>query len=1190
MKKLSYYLFTFLILSKLLNAQSAWDSFNLPSSQNYTITDIKFIDGNTGFVIAVQPSAPGYAMFYKTTNKGYNWCIIAPALYSTEITNANLDFADANTGIISRLGEFNITQNGGANFIGLSPFHSDFITDSKLIMIDNGTAYAPSVARYTDDWGRKYLEVRFYHITKPYGQWQINYSSYKEYVNVFVNDQDKYYLSDIRKNNINEVLLCGFYQIFNQSVHSVLFKYSTGYQDYYNTNVRNDYVSYLPNTTDYMILSNLGISTTNGVNVPLGYNNSVPHHGLTLINSSTGYAAVNDGKIYKTTNGGLNWEYDNVDIYNSENTELRNKLTNINEIVIYGGCDVENQVKNAKMYIKKLETGVITKFDGVPLNGSVYIDNELKYTNASNPLMYLRGGTVYFQAVDNLQNPQLDNEAIFYKWSDNNSLNPNKSYYFDNSGNTFSANYKSKLKADNPWAISNASQTKSTRDTLGYIHVVQESDEGIFYTRSTDNGSNFNITSFSREEVVNAGPTWNSQFPNDASGFNNYSPSLCETRDLMSGKALATDYPYNSIVACWEHNTGVGQTNGQTQIRVAIRNTEGGDPDWLKYNSSGNTNNDGLIKSFSSNSSFRAKPVIFASCPTSYLNNPYNYLFLIPHLEPSTNGGKLIVTAKYKNKGIYPPNGNTNDFIIADGNVSDFSVTTIPTYHNYIYNGYYLYFVYKQGDDIKYQKELICLGSVGDSTEICRTSYPSESNTISSGDGGWYSRNSVDISLRNGLPVISYAGRYDVERIINYESDASGGGGDELYTLHYFPVRVIYKTTSSGNDWASYVYNSDGVSIQENTNVEGSRNSNAFLLNFSKNNSMFKQFVKIIGSGNYYCCPATFSGTDSKFIDGSYGQFQQSSNPRLLTLTASNLLYSVENHSISISNQPCYDPGIIDGFNNLYGTIDKANITYKYNLGPIIVKNTIQGISDDQPPQTVENAAEFNENMVSSRFLLSDYDTLIIGGYGLYLLNSEGTFRPMQYRADLIKSSNNQVQRTLFIDTVQVSDSLETEFLRGFIIDRIDNGSDSFYVQLIVDTTTLNNTYNTFGLNGVYSDNTEIGDNISGRNKIKVFFENGNNHNQTNFSNLPKSFQLSQNYPNPFNPVTTIKYALPKNEFVTIKIYDIVGREIMRLLNEYKQAGYYSVNFNGSNLASGVYFYRIQAGDFTAMKRMVLVK
>jgi hypothetical protein len=81
MKKLSYYLFTFLILSKLLNAQSAWDSFNLPSSQNYTITDIKFIDGNTGFVIAVQPSAPGYAMFYKTTNKGYNWCIIAPAFF-----------------------------------------------------------------------------------------------------------------------------------------------------------------------------------------------------------------------------------------------------------------------------------------------------------------------------------------------------------------------------------------------------------------------------------------------------------------------------------------------------------------------------------------------------------------------------------------------------------------------------------------------------------------------------------------------------------------------------------------------------------------------------------------------------------------------------------------------------------------------------------------------------------------------------------------------------------------------------------------------------------------------------------------------------------------------------------------------------------------------------------------------------
>jgi hypothetical protein len=89
---------------------------------------------------------------------------------------------------------------------------------------------------------------------------------------------------------------------------------------------------------------------------------------------------------------------------------------------------------------------------------------------------------------------------------------------------------------------------------------------------------------------------------------------------------------------------------------------------------------------------------------------------------------------------------------------------------------------------------------------------------------------------------------------------------------------------------------------------------------------------------------------------------------------------------------------------------------------------------------------------------------------------------------------------------------------------------------------------------------------------------------------IPKSFDLKQNYPNPFNPITNIKFDLPKDIFVTIKIYDIIGREIKILVNEFKQAGSYLISFNGSELASGIYFYRIQAGSFVSVKRMVLIK
>jgi hypothetical protein len=89
---------------------------------------------------------------------------------------------------------------------------------------------------------------------------------------------------------------------------------------------------------------------------------------------------------------------------------------------------------------------------------------------------------------------------------------------------------------------------------------------------------------------------------------------------------------------------------------------------------------------------------------------------------------------------------------------------------------------------------------------------------------------------------------------------------------------------------------------------------------------------------------------------------------------------------------------------------------------------------------------------------------------------------------------------------------------------------------------------------------------------------------------IPNYYSLAQNYPNPFNPVTKINYTLPKSGNVELKVYDILGREVATLVNEVKQAGIYDVDFNATNLASGIYFYRIKAGDFSAIKKMVLVK
>ncbi len=91
-------------------------------------------------------------------------------------------------------------------------------------------------------------------------------------------------------------------------------------------------------------------------------------------------------------------------------------------------------------------------------------------------------------------------------------------------------------------------------------------------------------------------------------------------------------------------------------------------------------------------------------------------------------------------------------------------------------------------------------------------------------------------------------------------------------------------------------------------------------------------------------------------------------------------------------------------------------------------------------------------------------------------------------------------------------------------------------------------------------------------------------------SNIPSTFSLKQNYPNPFNPYTEIKFDLPKDEMVKISVFDVLGSEIIVLVNEFKKAGEYNVKFDAAKLSSGVYFYSIAAGEFTDTKKMVLVK
>ena len=109
-----------------------------------------------------------------------------------------------------------------------------------------------------------------------------------------------------------------------------------------------------------------------------------------------------------------------------------------------------------------------------------------------------------------------------------------------------------------------------------------------------------------------------------------------------------------------------------------------------------------------------------------------------------------------------------------------------------------------------------------------------------------------------------------------------------------------------------------------------------------------------------------------------------------------------------------------------------------------------------------------------------------------------------------------------------------------------------------------------------------------GTNPIALSYIDSTNFDTTQI--IPSSFKLEQNFPNPFNASTIIRFNLSSKAMVRLVIYDILGRKISELVNEEKQAGTYSLHFNGSSLSSGIYFYRMQAGNFLSTKKLILLK
>lgn len=186
----------------------------------------------------------------------------------------------------------------------------------------------------------------------------------------------------------------------------------------------------------------------------------------------------------------------------------------------------------------------------------------------------------------------------------------------------------------------------------------------------------------------------------------------------------------------------------------------------------------------------------------------------------------------------------------------------------------------------------------------------------------------------------------------------------------------------------------------------------------------------------------------------------------------------------------------------------------------------------------------------------------------------------------VMKTTNGGVNWEASLTGIPASDIFFVNERTGFanangLLYKTTNGGESWHHSETCDGNAFNVSYFTDSLTGW----------LIGQNGMIIKTTNGGK--SVTFEppvEIPTSFYLFQNYPNPFNPVTTIRYGLPKDLNVKIKIYDILGRLVTQLVNDVQPAGNYSVNFDGSAYSSGIYFYTIETPDFIQSKKMILLK
>jgi len=291
------------------------------------------------------------------------------------------------------------------------------------------------------------------------------------------------------------------------------------------------------------------------------------------------------------------------------------------------------------------------------------------------------------------------------------------------------------------------------------------------------------------------------------------------------------------------------------------------------------------------------------------------------------------------------------------------------------------------------------------------------------------------------------------------------------------------------------------------------------------------------------------------------------------------LLHQCTNDFTYIPDGPAKitEDGTIDISYGRAGIIEKNDIEFVFNVGDVLLNGETIKFIERVDTIPVTNIEELNASVRTDTLNLNEQSELIFSDY-YYVVNGEKADSILSdefnvnFKCELVKMSTGVIVGA-FEEVNYNKSNLEEYGQQGYLIDCSGIEAGEYYLRLSTSV------------------NEEVGLSLSDIQMDNVLLEKSN-LNVRNFkgSIIPLEYSLEQNYPNPFNPASTTRYQIPKDGMVTLKIYDILGAEVMSLVNEEQVAGKYDVNFDASRFASGVYIYRLNVNEYTNVKKMVLLK